>query len=164
MKELVHLPLTYRHQLRRVLFLTARLWRFSSSICEYSLLWTTMCIFRISLAARSCSRRHADCLAFIGGSVEALTGSVWLRSAVLCALDSTPSAPQRRASLFSSVFILLLPISPSPLCICSTLSAHLSKRTPLLAPPCWCRGEVKEVSHSEEEPAALFPTPPHRVL
>lgn len=85
------------------------------------------------------SRCRVDCPAFPGGSVEALTRCVWLCSAVLRALD--------RAA-----------------CIGSTLSAHLSKRTPLLASRRGCRGEVKAASHSEEEPAALFHTVPHRVL
>lgn len=71
----------------------------------------------------SCSRRHADCLAFPGGSVGALTRSVWLCSAVLRALDSARSAPQRPASLFSSLslfsfsqFLHRLPVS-APLCL-----------------------------------------------
>lgn len=84
---------------------------------------THTCISGISLAARSCSRHHAGCLAFIGGSVEALTRSVWLCSGFLRALDSTRSAPQRPASLFSSLslfslsqFLHRLPVSV-PLCL-----------------------------------------------
>lgn len=81
-----------------------------------------------------------------------------------CARQPWPSSSKTSLALQFSVFILLPPISPSPACICSTLSAHLSKRTPLPAPPRWCWEEVKGVSHSEEEPAALFYTVPHRVL
>lgn len=81
-----------------------------------------------------------------------------------CTRQHSLSSSKTNLALQFSVFILPFPISPSPACICSTLSAHLSKRTPLPAPVCWCRGEVKGVSHSEEEPAALFYTVPHRVL
>lgn len=70
----------------------------------------------------NCSRRHADCLAFPGGRAQALTRSVWLCSAVPGALDSARSAPQRPASLLSSLslfsfsqFLHRLPGS-APLC------------------------------------------------
>lgn len=94
-----------------------------------SLIHQYMFIFVINTHVRfldqfsSCSRRHADCLAFPGGSVGALTCSVWLCSAVLRALDSARSAPQRPASLFSSLslfsfsqFLHRLPVS-APLCL-----------------------------------------------
>lgn len=114
--QLTHLPPTCRHQLHLSDF-SAHQYMY----CLYHLSSTGTCIS--SLAARSCCSHHAGCLAFLGGSAEALTRSVWLRWAVLRALDSPDPAPQRPASLFSSLslfsfpqFLHRLPVSV-PLCL-----------------------------------------------
>lgn len=111
----VHPPPTCSHQLHVSDFSPHQY-----MYCLYHLPSTGTCIS--SLAARSCCSHHAGCLAFLGGSVEALTRSVWLRSAVLRALDIPRPVPQRPASLFSSLslfssqFLHRLPVSV-PLCL-----------------------------------------------
>lgn len=144
-------------QLRLFFCLTACHW--SINICLY--LWSTRtCISWINLAAAAAAMLTV--WPFQVGVWElwpALSGCVQPSS-----VHSTALAQLLKDQPPSSVLCLY---SPSPnfsiAClyllhsVCSSIKENSS-------PGSWCRGEVKEASHSEEEATALFHTVPHRVL
>lgn len=151
----------------------------STLYCQY--LFSSSAI----IASHSCGPCHADCLAFsfLGGSIEALTCSVLLYSTCSFSLllparqhspppTSLPERQRRRSgrdkpfpcSPFNSLSLSSPQFFPLLLCISFTLPVHLSKPTPLPTPALSCQREVKEVSYSKVELAALFHITPHRVL